>query len=39
MGEFMEFLVEHMKFTEKMIYDTIWIGDLVEQSIRFSNLE
>jgi len=28
-----------MLFTEKMIYNTVWIGDLVEQSIRHSNLE
>ena len=28
-----------MKFTEMMIYNTIWIGDVVEQSIRYTNLE
>ena len=28
-----------MHFTEKMVYNTIWIGDLVEQSVRYTNLE
>ena len=39
MCEFLEFMIEHMHFTEKMVYNTIWIGDLVEQSIRYTNLE
>ena len=39
MCEFMEFVIEHMHFTEKMVYNTIWIGDLVEQSVRYTNLE
>ena len=30
MGEFMQFLAEHLSFTEKMIHLTILIGDLVE---------
>lgn len=38
MGEFMQFLAEHLSFTEKMIHLTILIGDLVEQSIRYTNL-
>ena len=39
MGEFMQFLAEHLSFTEKMIHLTILIGDLVEQSIRYTNLQ
>ena len=39
MVDFMEFLQEHMSFTERMICFTIWIGDIVEQSIRYTNLE
>ena len=39
MAEFLEFLLQHMLFTEKMIYNTVWIGDVVEQSIRYSNIE
>ena len=39
MGEFVEFLGEHMAFTEQMIHQTICIGDVVEQAIRYNNLE
>ena len=39
MAEFLEFLLQHMLFTEKMIYNTVWIGDVVEQSIRHTNME
>tara|TARA_B110000285_G_scaffold187315_1_gene213033 strand:+ start:161 stop:589 length:429 start_codon:yes stop_codon:yes gene_type:complete len=39
MGEFMQFLAEHLAFTEKMIHLTILIGDLVEQSIRYTNIQ
>lgn len=39
MTKFMEFLVKHMEFTEKIMYFTIIIGDIVEQSIRYTNLE
>ena len=35
----MEFLGDHMAFTEKMIHLTIFIGDVVEQAIRYNNLE
>ena len=39
MGEFLEFLQQHMAFTEEMIHYTMHIGDIVEQAIRASNLE
>ena len=35
----MQFLAEHLAFTEKMIHLTILIGDLVEQSIRYTNIQ
>lgn len=35
----MEFLAEYINFTEEMIYFTLIIGDIVEQSIRHSNIE
>ena len=39
MCQFMEFLAEYINFTEEMIYFTLIIGDIVEQSIRHSNIE
>jgi len=39
MGEFMRFLMKYMGFTEKMIHLTIYFGDIVEQAIRYSNLQ
>lgn len=39
MAEFMVFLAEYMAFTEKQVHLTILIGDMVEQAIRYSNIE
>ena len=39
LGQLLQFLGEYMRFTEDMIGYTILVGDVVEQAIRFSNLE
>jgi len=39
MCEFMKFLQKHIEFTNNMIYFMVYIGDIVEQSIRRTNLE
>lgn len=39
MCDFMKFLQKHIEFTNNMIYFMIYIGDIVEQSIRYTNLE
>ena len=39
MCEFMKFLQKHIEFTNNMIYFMVYIGDIVEQSIRYTNLE
>ena len=39
MADFCQFLFEHMNFTEKMAGFVVYLGDLVEQSVRYSNLE
>ena len=39
LAEFLEFLGEYMSFTEETIHQTILIGDMVEQAIRYTNIE
>lgn len=36
---FLEFLARYIEFTEQMIYFVIYVGDMVEQAIRLSNLD
>lgn len=39
MIEFLGFMTEHMAFTERMINFCLCLGDIVEQSVRKTNLE
>ena len=39
LAEFLEFLGEYMSFTEETIHQTILVGDMVEQAIRYTNIE
>ena len=37
MGEFLDFLGQHIAFTEEYIHFTMLVGDVVEQAIRLTN--
>jgi hypothetical protein len=39
LAQFLQFLGDHMTFTETMVQQTIIIGDMVEQAIRLNNLK